>query len=307
MWKSVWLLGSLLCACGAAERPESSFLAALPSRQALEVLAPDGGATAATTAAVQPAQLYVLTRQTTTSVNGLVGGVLDTVASISQSPPSAVGPDTAAWGPMTESLSPVAWRLAISRVGPGQNAFEVDVRPKSGTDADFQPFLQGTSEGTGPDGPGGGTFSVDLDVAQQLDPVGNPNLGQVTASWNVQPGGHEVHVVLQGVHAASLAPTTADVVSVLFPDGSGALSFDAEATVLADGDVFQVTRVRSHWSASGAGRGDAEVHQVDGGAGAQYTECWNASFDTVYARATSGGDAGSEGDAAACVFANPLP
>jgi len=305
MWKHVCLLGSLLCACGAAEQPESSFLGALPSRQSLKVQAPDAGSQSPGTPPGETAQLYVLTRQTTASVNGLVGGVLDTVAAISRSPPSAVGPDSAAWGPFSDSLSPVAWRLAIVRLGPGQHAFRVDVRAKAGTE-DFQPFLQGTSGAASAAGPGRGTFSVDLGVAQRLDPVGNPDVGHLVASWNVQPSGHEVHVVLQGVHAPAAPPTTADVVSVLVPDGSGALAFDANASLLANGDVVQVDRVASRWIATGAGRADAEVHQLDGG-GAQLTECWNASFETVYVRAeASGGTGGTEGNAAACVFANPL-
>jgi|GEM_PF-3993831 len=309
MWKRVCLLGSLLCACGVAERPESSFLGALPSTQTLEVLAPDAGAPPQSrgTSPVETAQLYVLTRATTASVNGLVGGVLDTVGSISRNPPSAVGPDRAAWGPISDSLSPVAWRLAISRVGPGQYAFQLAVRPKDGGDGDFQPFLQGTSQGASPGGPSVGTFSVDLGVAQKVDPVGNPNVGQIVASWQLQTGAREVHVVLQGVHGPNASPTSADVVSVLFPDSSGALVFDASASLLANGQVVQVGRVGSHWVGTGAGRADAEVHPLDGGEGAQLTECWNANFETVYARAeTSTGDGGTAGDSSACVFANPL-
>ncbi len=308
MWKHVCLLGSLLWACGGAERPESSFVGALPSRQTLEVLTPDGG-TATRSQGPSPletAQLYVLTRATTANVNGLVGGVLDTVGAISRNPPSAVGPDSAAWG-LSDPLSPVAWRLAISRLGPAQYAFQLDVRPKAGGDWDFQPFLHGTSEGVSPGGPTLGTFSVDLAVAERLDPVANPNVGQIVASWQLQTSGREVHVVLQGVHAPDAPPTNADVVSVLFPDGSGALAFDADASLLANGDDVQVSRVGSHWIATGAGRADAEVHQLDGGGGAQMTECWNARFETVYVRAeTSTGDGGTEGDSSACVFANPL-
>jgi hypothetical protein len=94
---------------------------------------------------------------------------------------------------------------------------------------------------------------------------------------------------------------------VLFQDGSGALAFDANANLVAGGETLEVGRVSSRWNATGAGRGDAEVHQADGGAGAQFTECWDASFDRVYLRArTSAGDSGTEGDPSACVFADPL-
>jgi hypothetical protein len=309
MWKRLGLLGSLLCACGVADGPKSSFLAALPARQTLEVSPPVSGTAAQLQGAgpVETAQLYVLTRQTTSAVNGLVGGVLDTLGAIARTPPSAVTPESVAWGPFGDALSPVAWRLAVSRLGPGQQAFLLEIRPKTGADVEFQPFLQGASEGSSQDGPSLGTFSVNLGLAERLDPVGNPNVGQIVASWNAQSNGREVHVVLAGVHAPSEPPASADVSAVLYPDGSGALAFDADATLLVSGDVVEVGRVGSHWVPTGAGRADAEVHQLDGGWGAQLTECWNSSFDRVYVRAeTSAGDGGTEGNPAACVFADPL-
>jgi hypothetical protein len=309
MWKHLCLLGSLVCACGAAEKPESSLLGALPARDTLAVSAPDGG-TAATpqgSTAGDIAQLYVLTRQTTQFVNGIVGGVLDTLGAIAQTPPTQVSPDSAVWGPFSDPLSPVAWRLGIHQLSPNQHAFLLEIRPKAGTDVDFQPFLQGASEGSSQAGPSAGTFSVDLELAQQLDPVGNPDLGQVFAAWSSQATGREVHVILQGVHTPSEPPTSADIGSALFPDGSGALAFDANAALVMGSDVLDVGRVGSHWIASGAGRADAEVHQVDGGWGAQFTECWNTSFDRVYVRAKmSDGGAGTEGNPSACVFADPL-
>ena len=199
MWKHLCLLGSFVCGCGVASQPESSFRTALPSRQTLEVMAPDGGTTAQPqgSASTDTAQLYILTRQTTASVNGLVGGVLDTLGAVASTPPAAVSPNSAAWGPFSDALSPVVWRLTVTQLGPGQHAFLLAIGPKTGTDEDFQTFLQGASSGA-ETGPSGGTFSVDLGLAQQLDPVGNPNVGQIVAAWNVQAAGREVHVTLAG-------------------------------------------------------------------------------------------------------------
>jgi len=309
MRKCLFSMMSLVCACGAATQPESAMLAALPSRQTLAVSAPSGDTAAQPqgSATEETAQLYVLTRQTISDVNGLLSGVLGNLEAITKTPPSAVGPDGAAWGPLSDALSPVAWRLVINRLAPDQHAFQLDIRPKDGTDADFQPFLQGASEGTSQDIPGQGTFSVDLTVAQTLDPVGNPNVGQVVASWAVLPDRREVHVALAGVHAPTAPAVTADVGAVLFPDGTGALSFDASASLSAGGAVLDVGRVGSRWVSSGAGRADAEVHRLDGGLGVQLTECWNTSFDQVYVRGeTSSGDGGTAGDPAACVFADAL-
>ena len=306
MQRGPWfLLFVCTVGCGGAGTESSeSFLTALPSRKTLEITAPTAHAPAAlsegSAAAVgETASLYVLTRQMTGQVNGFVGGALDTLGAISRTPPAATGPDAAAWGPFTDALSPVAGRLIIARVGPGAHIFRLDLRSKSGTDADYEPFLQGASTGASPAGPSQGSFSVDLDLAHRLDPVAKPTQGHVVAGWAVTPGQREVQVHLGDVHRPNDPPSSADISSVLRADGSGSLVFDAHANL--------VGQVRSRWDPSGAGRADVEVHGGDAADGAQVTECWDTRFDRVYANGVApyGGTA-SEGDPSACVFGEPL-
>jgi hypothetical protein len=310
MWKHVSLLVSLVSGCGAGGVSEQPFLRALPSRQALDVSVPAGGSAAlraGSTALVgETAGLYVLTRETTARVNSQVGSVLDTLGAIAQNHPTAVGPDSARWGPFTEALSPVAWQLVVQQLGPANYAFQLQLRPKASGDAAFQTFLQGVSEGVGPGGASQGSFSVDLAVAHQLDPVGNPLDGQLVAGWRAPADSREVHVHLSGVHPPAEPPATADVGAVLFPDGSGVVVLEAEASLLGTADALDVGRVGSRWAATGAGRADAEVHAVDGGAGASVTECWDTSFDRVYFQAATADGGATEGDASACVFAEPV-
>ena len=303
MWRRAWILSGLFLGCGSSSGSADSFVGALPSRQTLDVSMASGGAAssrAPSSALVgQTAELYVVTRQTAAQVNALVGGPLDALSAIARTPPAVVGPDGAAWGPLTDALSPVVWRLVVTRLGPGAHAFQLGVRPKDGGDVDFQPFLQGGSQAAGPAGPGQGSFSVDLDLAHRLDPVANPADGQLVAGWNVAPDQRDVQVHLAGVQTPGGPSTTADVGAVLFPDGSGALAFDAA--------LDEAARVGSRWNASGAGRGDAELHGGDAGAGVVLSECWDASFGRVYFRAVSAdGGVATEGDAAGCVFAEPL-
>jgi hypothetical protein len=311
MWKRVSLLVSLVSGCGVGGVSEQSFRQALPSRQALEVSVPAGGGSAglrAGSAALvgERAGLYVLTRETIARVNGQVGSVLDTLGSIAQNHPTAVGPDSARWGPFTDALSPVAWQLVVQQLGPANYAFQLQLRPKAAADAAFQPFLQGLSEGVGPAAESQGTFSVDLALAHQLDPVGNPLDGQMVAGWRAQTDSREVHLHLAGVHAPADPPASADVGAVLLPDGSGAVVLEANANLIGTADALEVGRVGSRWNATGAGRADAEIHEVDGGAGAAVTECWDTSFDRVYFRAETADGGSTEGEASACVFAEPL-
>jgi hypothetical protein len=293
------------CGSGAVSTGSSeSFLTALPSRKTLEVTAPTREAPAALAqrsgALVgETASLYVLTRQMTGQVNGFVGGALDTLGAISRTPPAVVGPDSAAWGPLTDALSPVAGRLVIVRVAPGAHTFRLDLRPKSGGDSDFEPFLQGASTGAAPGGPSAGSFSVDLDLAHRLDPVANPGQGRVVAGWTAVPDHREVQVHLGEVHVVDDPPASADIVSLMRSDGSGSLVFDAHANLAG--------QVRSRWLPTGAGRADVEAHGGDAAEGIMVTECWDANFGRVYASATTAdGGVGSEGEASACVFTEPL-
>jgi hypothetical protein len=300
MTKRLLLLVSLASGCGGGDNSNPSFSNAIPSRQSLEVSVPAGGAPAAVRAGSaapgETADLYMLTRETAARVNGQVASTQ----------PAAVGPDSARWGPLADALSPVAWQLVVQRVGSGAYIFQLQVRPKAGGDADFQSFLQGASQRVSTDGLSQGTFSVDLGVAHQLDPVGNPLDGQIVAAWNTQTAAREVHLYLAGVHAPFEPPATADVGAVVFPDGSGAVALDANANLLGSVDALDVGRVGSRWNATGAGRADAELHEGDAGTGAQVTECWDASFGLVYFRAQSADGGATGGDAAACVFADPL-
>ena len=163
----------------------------------------------------------------------------------------------------------------------------------------FETFLQGASTGASPGGPAQGSFSVDMTLAHRLDPIANPAEGQVVAGWNVGVDQRDVHVHLTDVHAGSDAPATADVGSQMKADGSGTLAFDALSS--------DATRVRSRWNPSGAGRADVEAQDGDAGTAFLVTECWDSSFERVYALGrTPDGGVASEGDASACAFSEPL-
>lgn len=303
MWRGLFVTLALCIGCGAGSASSESFLTALPSRQTLEVTAPTARAQAALSASSESAlgetaSLYVLTRQMTAQVNGIVGGALDTLGDISRSPPAAISDDSAVWGPFSEPLSPVTARLLITRVAPGAHRFVLQLRARSGQDSDFEPFLEGASTGAAPGGPSQGALSLDLDLAHRLDPVTNAVEGHVVAGWTLVPAGRQIQVHLGEVHDGSGPTTTADILSSLLADGSGSLVFDAEA---------ETGKVGSRWNPTGAGRADVEIQGGDAAEGARITECWDASFVRVYAQGTApDGGVGAEGDPAACAFSEPL-
>jgi len=313
MWR-VLVLTLVVCAgCGGTVPASSdSFLTALPSRQTLEVTEPTARAPAAQSASSESAlgetaSLYVLTRQMTGQVNGIVGGALDTLGDISRTPPAAISSDSAVWGPFSDPLSPVAARLLVTRVAPGSHRFVLQLRARSGQDSDFEPFLEGASTGAAPGGPSQGTLSLDLDLAHRLDPVANAVEGQLIAGWTMIPAGRQVQVHLGEVHVGSGPTTSGDIVSSMLADGSGSLLFDAAANLVDSPEALEAGKVGSRWNPTGAGRADVELQGGDAAEGAQITECWDASFVRVYAQGVSpDGGVGSEGDPAACAFSEPL-
>jgi len=315
MWRRLSVLTVLCAACGSGTVPESatavSFLTGLPSRQTLEVSAPSARAPAALTGRSpallgETAGLYVLTRKASADVNGIVGHVLDTLHGIAQSPPAAVGPDVAAWGPLTDALSPVTGRLVIRRVGPGAHQFRLDLRPRAAPDSEFEAFLLGASTGASSAGPAQGSFSVDLTLAHRLDPVAQPTEGQLVAGWIVAPDQREVHVHLTDVGTDSGLSNNGDLGALTRADGSGVLAIDARGDLDGDPASLETGTVRSRWLASGAGRADVETHG-DAGQDMLVTECWDTSFGRVYATGVApDGGVASEGDPADCVFSEPL-
>jgi hypothetical protein len=183
----------------------------------------------------------------------------------------------------------------------------LELRPRTGQDSDFAPFLEGASTGAAPGGPNQGAFTLDLDLAHRLDPVAAPAEGQVVAGWTVVPDGRQVQVHFGGVHVGDGPSTTADIVSALVADGSGTLAFDAEANLVGGPEALEAGKVGSRWNQSGAGRADVELHGGDAPENARITECWDASFLRVFAQGPSpDGGVASEGDATACAFSEPL-
>jgi hypothetical protein len=248
-------------ACAA---PSEDLLATLPEADSLVTrLAGEGGGAGE---AEPLAVLYVATRRTSAQLNGMVGTALGTVWGIARNPPTEVSPGRAVWGPITSPLSPAVYRLVVERAEDGSVGYHVDGRPKSG--GDFQTVLVGAAT------PGAGQFAVNFTIARALDPAGGFDQdGGMTVQYQFDGAGAVVRLALD-------ADTDAVYAWTQRADGSGAMTFGA---VTEMGPLA----LRSIWTASGAGRADANG----------VTECWDALFHRVFLLAPGH----LEGDPAACV------
>ena len=307
-----WTLAAVLVAagCGGGKGPEEAFREALPPA-GLRIAAPAGEAAAepgvVQSAPVgQTAELYALTRQTSQSLNGMVGGVLATLWGIARQPPSSVAPGAAVWGPFTPALSPATYRLVVER-RPDRLVFHLDARPKVAGDDSFRPAVAGGPDPAAPPERAIGELGADLSLLHALDPVGHPLEGAMGVRYDLGPGGGSVAVHLQEVAGPSEPPFTADYFHALGPDGAGALRFAAHADLLAGQGQLEDGLVVSRWTASGAGRADARLRGGDAGAGTDVSECWDELFGRVwFAAAPAEGTPVGEGDPSRCAFAEPL-
>jgi hypothetical protein len=251
----------LLSGCSGTATPDAELRQAVPSSEALSITMPTAQTIEAT------AELWRVTRQTTDQMNGIIGSVLDLVHAIAAQPPTRASGDVAMWGPFTPPLSPITVRLVIERVAPDAHRYRLDARPKdSSDDAAFQVVLAGNAT------TGAGDFVVNRGVLHALDPAVHPDGGTVYASYQALAAGVSIRIHIDN------APMAGDYLYDRSAAGDGDFRFAVRANLVGDDTLLEDGLVRSRWLASGAGRGDAHVHNGDAGAGLDISQCWDDNF-----------------------------
>jgi hypothetical protein len=293
------LLAAPLCACESdlsndVFHADEAFLQAVPRRAVLHlsatpesVEAAQGLETAARALGADTAELYRVTRNVTYSVDHQIFGTLRGVEDIVAQPPTERSADRRVWGPFREALSPVEVRFVMDRGGDDHFTYAFEQRPVGGT---FAPVVHGdwAPAGAATGDAGQGAFTVEL---AELG-----GAGRVEVEFERHAGGVDFDLALVGVaDAPGLAATDARYLARRAPDGAG------ELVVAYPAEASGVWHLKSRWQADGAGRGDAWLETAEGER-VEVSECWDTDFVRVYASAP--GEAGTVGDAGACVFAD---
>lgn len=204
------LLAFVLTGCGAAD---DDLGAALPSVAAVSIGLPGAAAPA------QPAELWLATRHTADTLNGMIAGVVGQMAH-------------ALAGPVTPPLSPVTFRVVAARV-PDGIAYHLDAKPKQAGDEAYVPVAAGVASDDGHRG----QVHLDLAALRALDP-GAPSGGDaLTVGYDVAPAETHLALALDGANYGYVQRAA----------GSGDLAFSGP-----DGAI------RSRWLASGAGRAEVD-------------------------------------------------
>jgi hypothetical protein len=296
---------------------EEEVRRALPSATAVEVKVPGGAARAANvsgdvgsvTGALlgQTAEFYAVTRNVSVSLNAGAAFVLLLVHAIVAFPVTSVEGETYIWGPWHEALSPAEYRLTVREDADAAYVWSLEGRKKGEGGAPFQSVVSGVAV-LGAPGHGSGSFHMDFDRAEALDPVGNDANGTLDVTYDLES--EPRRVVMDHVGKAQ-APGGEERATFHYEyaearDGSGDFQFAVYGDLDDNGSAWEHSEIRSRWQETGSGRSDFRV--VGGDLGDQTltgSECWDVSFGRVYWTDSLGWQP-SEGDAASCAPGDAL-
>ncbi len=324
------LLSLSLASCALTACNQNPFGNVVPGSGQVRLNVPgasDDGAVEQALLVGAQAGFYVATRDLAVQVNGGVGSVLRLVDDISQQPPTETDSETfAVWGPSEpRGLERNSFRFTVTEVSEGTFDYQLEARTKDQTEeADFVVVFEGTAT-PGDDDKGHGELDVHWGALRSLDDseclVGDLH---VVYAADTEPRTLDVGFVEVADGCRDEAPTNATYHYTEAADASGVLDFSFIQNLhQADEQkpLEELFSIRSRWQADGAGRSDVQLSQGEIPADlAQYipgtsattadlVECWDASFNVVYADTNPdelephlGHE--QEGEASACVFAD---
>ncbi len=259
------------------------------------------------------AEWYAWTRNVRDGVNAMTAVVLGSVHYIVNTEPTEVTDDSATWGPYTDALEPATWRFRATRVAEHEYDYVLEGRPKTSTDeADYRTVLSGKGYSKRDDRHGDGAFTIDLDVARELDPLMHQDDSGTVKITHDLPSDIGTRLgALPRTITADIRPAGEQWVTVTSQaneDATGSLDTNAfvdidDSKLTAPEDVHIVSR----WRADGAGRADITIAGGDLPATmelVQAVECWGNDFTRVYYD-DSVDFAPTEGDATACAYDTP--
>ncbi|NTX15547.1 hypothetical protein HUA74_05215 [Myxococcus sp. CA051A] len=293
--KSLLCASLLLAGCDPDSKQDAdSFREGLPSKQMVEVASPgpDGQGLTAASAENQTSEYYVLTVAAAASINGGTLGVLGLIEAIVKHPPSSIQGDVAVWGPHTEALSPITWKLTVTRTDDDTYGWVLAAKAKIEPDTNFKTVLAGSH-----------TAAVD-DDGERRSGYGS---GQFLIDWeknNSLPGNEgETGVATMEIRYARTAPNAVASVEADFqvdagggtlasanyrfkqaPGTGGELDYVVKQNIDVDPTRSKLEKlsIKSRWERTGLGRSDIKLSGGDLFGEATINECWDSNFRSAY-------------------------
>lgn len=270
-------LGLALAACGNYSTEDLRFLAALPTREDLQVAVPaDGNAGAATVCPIGSADVWLWAKPTSDGLNRGVGFVISLVDVVRRYPPTAREENLRRWGPFPDDKHPGhEIQIIIQRSyptgpdGPPLHTYWFQAREGAGP---FLDIISGSFEGAS-SSRGRGNVVLDFEAFYTL------HMNDETTP----------HGTMQIAYDRTSDPVTIDL--QLTNEGFGVVQFDYGFAGYRDGtgafdyrfrNAFNdVLTVATGYDAAGAGRA-AVAYVASGGATGSFRQCWNGAACLTY-------------------------
>lgn len=299
----VVLTAAALAACAQNEKISvDEARAAVQSANGIQIAAPGASATSGAQASTvgDPSGYRGATRVLSVAFNGTVAWSVGLVRLVVAFPPTECKDDTCTWGPWSDALAAVEWKLTVTKVERGHFEYAFSGHLKAQPTAAFVTVMSGTAY---PESAlkGHGSFVIDNDAARAL---GSADTGRLEATYDNRSG--------LSIGATFTGLTDSNDGSV----GNARYSYAESATqgdlqvafrnTTADPDA--TLSLHSRWVIpTGEGRGDATFTQ--GLLTYNASECWSSSgqgFQVVYWTSNDPGQPTS-GNEAACAFSGAQP
>jgi hypothetical protein len=266
---------------------------AMPSNQAVTMSNPTSPTPASGTALVssasvagQPSDFAKMTASVAVTFNVPTAFFLGLLVHVVEdSEPTSCDANSCTWGPGSEPLNPISYKLVVARNADGMSFdWTLSGAVKPGTN--FVVFASGNATPGPQRHHGSGKFQIDFEQAALLDVWGNPSTrptGQLQVNSYSNVGPAQLDVKYTGARDTTHVGQFNNVVYSYSNDtsGGGDLKFAVHNTTSQD--RFSV---HSRWKNDGRGRADASL--VPGaGASVSLSECWSAApFNVVYFSST---------------------
>jgi hypothetical protein len=286
-----------LAACGQKEDPAQQYRDALPKSGAVEIGTPAGatavsGVVAATSSTLGGADRAAQSEYAVTSyylalsINGGTAWSLRLLQFITAYPATSCDDASCTWGPSVDDQGLNRWKLVVTK---DADHFDYAFSGQKGSDtsAPWVDLIAGVAYPGADRDHGSGTFKVDFDAQDALDHGDlwvKKDYGNVTLSYDNTKSPVTVGATFLG--AKNQDPDAGYFMNVVYSYERAASGGELQVA-FERLDTNESLSLRTRWSPSGAGRGDA--HYNDGGSVDYYaTQCWDGavngyaeSFDSV--------------------------
>ena len=229
-------------------------------------------------------------------------------SAITRARPGPVRPPGGTVTALILALSPATWRARVERQPDGSFDYVVQGWPRNGDAAQAVTVLEGVHVPGANENTGSGHWRYDLTAAHGLDPTTQPGTGAMDVDYSLA-GPRTLEVGLTDFQQPGDATTNDTLCRYTEAvDGSGTFDFISNLDIDAENDSTrdrrELLQVRSRL-ADGPGRADVTATHGDLPAGVQVevNECWDAAFARTYWHFSFPQSEVSDGDAAACPYA----